>query len=98
MARVLRAERDAAAAVVAAQAEAKRQVEAARDEARAIVEQGAARIVARQQRHARALAARVARLQVQAALPSRAAAAPDDAAIDAAVAHVAAQLTGSDTP
>ncbi len=93
MARVLRAERDAAAAIVAAQADARRHVDAARDAARARVERGAAHIAARQQRHAQALAARIVRLQAQAALPTRAPP-PDDAAIDAAVARVAAQLTG----
>lgn len=93
MARVLAAERDAAEAVQRAHADASARLEAARDEARQIVNTAAERIARRQQRHARALAARLARRDAEAASPHGAGPA-DDAAIAAAVAQVAARLSG----
>ncbi len=92
--RVMREERAAADLLAQARREAEAIVEAARDEGRAIVNRATARISRWQAGHARAVDARVGKLRTEAARHERAKGAPDRAAIDAAVEHVAARLTG----
>jgi hypothetical protein len=93
MARVLQAERDAAERLACTRAQAAALVERARLDALAIVNRSGERIARVQRAHAAALERR---LDVQRAAASAHLAAqpvPDDAAIHAAVAHVAALMT-----
>jgi len=95
--RVLREERDAAAALGEARRDAAAIVEAARDEGRAIVNRAMERIARWQAAHVRAVDQRARSLRAQAERTSRDRGAPDHEAIEAAVARVAAHLTGPDT-
>lgn len=94
--RVLRAERDAEAALDQARRDAQAVVEAARAEALATARRTAQRIARWQRGHAEALARRVAALRERAEVVERPPALPDDEATAAAVAQVAARLTGAD--
>jgi F0F1-type ATP synthase membrane subunit b/b' len=93
--RVLRAERDAEAELVQRRQEAARRVESARAEALAIVNRALERAARWRERHAGALARRVATLRSRAAV-APVPAAVDEAAISAAIARVAARLTGAE--
>ncbi|RPH65984.1 MAG: hypothetical protein EHM83_05050 [Burkholderiales bacterium] len=93
--RVLRAERDAEAELARARDRAQAQLEAAREDALAIVNRAAERIARWQRGHGEALDRRLAALRDEAAASSQAQSVPDEPAIGAAVARVAARLTGA---
>ncbi len=91
--RVMREERAAADALAQARREAEALVEAARDEGRAIVNRAAERIARWQAAHGRAVDRRAEALRAGSSPHARVRAAPDRAAIEAAVARVAERLT-----
>jgi len=92
---VLRAERDADAEVTAHREEAARRIERAREAGLAEVNRALARARGRQERHAQALAARIATLRTRAAVLDGTSTQLDDAGLEAAVARLAARLTGA---
>ena len=94
--RVMREERDAAAALAQARRDADAIVEAARDEGRAIVNRAAERIARWQAAHALAVDGRAEALRAQADRSSSRRGAAPGAVIDAAVARVVERLTGPD--
>jgi len=92
--RVLAAERDAEASVNAARLQAQTTLEEAREDARATVNAALDRIAGWQREHAAASQLRLAALRAQAAGLAQGQRPPDQSAIAAAVARVAARLTG----
>jgi vacuolar-type H+-ATPase subunit H len=96
--RVLRAESDAATQLEAAQDAARQALEQARDEALVIVKRAGERAARWRQRHAEALATRLAALRWQQVCAAEAGLRPGDEAIAQAVRAVAAQLTTGDNP
>jgi vacuolar-type H+-ATPase subunit H len=92
--RVLTAERDAEATLSRVRQQAHATLEAAREDARATVNAALERIAAWQHAHLAASERRLAALRAQAAGLARGQGPPDQAAIAAAVARVAARLTG----
>jgi len=90
--RVLRAERDADAAVDAARRDAQALLATARDESLAIVNRALERVGRWQRSHGAALQQRLDAQRAQAEAAARVR--PDDAALRAAVERVAAHLTG----
>ena len=95
--RVLRAEHEAESSLAQARDQAQAELAQAREEALAIVNQAAERIARWQHRHSERLDARLAAQRAQHADHSDTARAiPDDGVLAAAVARVAAMLTGAD--
>ncbi len=93
--RVLRAERDAEIELARTREQVQAELAQARDDALAIVNRAAQRIAAWQLTHAERLDRRLAAQREQAEQNARTRITPDAQAIAAAVARVAAQLTGS---
>lgn len=92
--RVLGAEHDAQAHLEQARQQAREALEDARQDALASVNRALDRIAAWQQGHAAALERRLADHRARAQASANALQPPDEAAVAAAVAHVAARLTG----
>ena len=95
--RVLRAERDAEAALERVRHDAQARIDAAHDEAAVVVHRIAERIARVQRAHAEVLAERIEALRARAAASAPAAVALDEDRIDAAVTAVAARLAGDET-
>jgi hypothetical protein len=94
--RVLREEREAAAALDEARRDAATIVDAARDEGRAIVNRAMERVARWQAAHSLAVDRRSDALRREADRSNRARHAPDRGAIEAAAARLASRLTGPD--
>ena len=92
--RVLRAEQDADAGIAGARQLAQATLDRARDDALGIVNRAAERVARWQRRHAAALERRIAALRERAAASAEMQRLPDEAAIAAAAARVAARLAG----